>query len=165
MIQPTPPVRAPRWMKITLGLSLALNLLVAGMVGGAVLGRGHDRHDGLRSERFTSGDALVRALSPDDRRAVRRALGPRGKTFAAQRAQMATASDRMVALLRSTPFDAAAFGDAIDARARLGADLADAGQAALIAQIATLSQAQRNAYADRLEAMAQNNRRRGKPAG
>ena len=66
----TPPTRAPRWMKIVLALSLALNLAVAGLALGAFLKDGPRR--GM--PRDLSFGPFTEAFSADDRRALREAF-------------------------------------------------------------------------------------------
>ena len=143
----TPPGPAPRWMSIALAVSVALNLAVAGLVIGAWLKDGPDR--GLPRE--MSFGPFTEALSDGDRRELRRALGDRAPGFREARAE---ARDELVALLgtlRATPFDPAAAQSALTAITRRATDRLDLGRDLIEARILEMSDAERLAFADRLE--------------
>ncbi|SHH93533.1 periplasmic heavy metal sensor [Marivita hallyeonensis] len=146
-IAPTRP--APLWMRVTLVVSLALNVLIIGVVAGFILSGGPDKHTD-RDVRDV-GTLFTRALAPEDRRAVRREFG---LAMAAQGRDRSTILEQIqttVASLRQDPFDADAFVQALEdqsgqrrAREALGRDV-------LAARIAEMSDAERLAYADRIE--------------
>lgn len=146
----TPPGSAPtrprRGWQIVLAISLALNLLVAGVVAGGVL-RMHRLDPGATQTRGTAqapGDmrALWRALPPEVRAALRTREAPR-LSRAERHARNAVHGQRMAALLLADPFDPDAFVAAMDAhRSALDAER-HAVQTALAAQIAALSSEER----------------------
>lgn len=131
--------------------SLAVNLAVVGIVGGALIA--HHRFDGKDgprgSERYAT--PYVKALSHEDRRAVGRSIwrsyrdggvGVRGDKALYR---------ETVALLRAETFDVQALDTAlheIDVAAEGRRELA---REKLVAHIAAMTQQERAAYADRLE--------------
>ncbi|MEY8842984.1 periplasmic heavy metal sensor, partial [Cribrihabitans sp. XS_ASV171] len=94
--------KSPLWMRLLLGVSLAVNLAVAGLAVGAVLRHGGPERDrGPRS----LGVALYRALPDEDRQALRDA----GRARYQERREAGAADlDAMLVALRSEPFDAEA---------------------------------------------------------
>lgn len=139
--------RGMRWLLIA---SLALNLLVAGIVVGALF-------DGPRGDRRPPGprDAVApytRALEAPDRRKLRRELR---RAFLDRRGQgdvLAAPYRDVIAILRADPFDASALRDALAAQAAAASRRHDAGREVLTRHIAAMSAAERQAYTDRLEA-------------
>lgn len=138
--------------RIALPLSLALNVLVIGLVIGALL-RGPDHAP--RSVDLSLGP-LTRALDEADRAALGERL--RGDLEAGRRppppgmAARAGELRAVLAALRAEPFDAEALTARLDAQRARARDWADAGQAGLVAHLSQMSPAQRAAFADRLEA-------------
>ncbi|QFS81690.1 hypothetical protein FIU97_02735 [Roseivivax sp. THAF40] len=144
--------RTPRFVKIILFLSLALNLVVAGLFVGLWADKGPPRRDGA-----PTGIAFMRALEPEDRRGLALDLrGMREADRAAQRREIA----RGLEILRSDPFEPEAFVSVLDAMAERGQTLRRMGQDALLARVAEMSPAERAAYADRLEARLASPKRR-----
>lgn len=147
---PSAPRRAPRWMKIVLVVSVALNLLIAAMVVGAVFARDRDGFD--HSDRAMMRDLgrtpFVSALDFSDRRALGRSLrdGPRP-----DRADLAARFEAVLGALRRDPFDRAAL-EAELATARTAASARQARiEAVLLDRLEGMSASERRAYADRLD--------------
>ena len=103
-ITPPPGSGGPRWIKIALAVSVALNLAVAGLAAGAWLREGHSR--GM--PRDMSFGPFTEALSDADRRELRRALGDRAPGFREARQEMRADLTTLLATLRAEPFDPAA---------------------------------------------------------
>lgn len=151
------PSRRSVWLRILLGASLALNLLVLGLAIGAVLRFGGP--DGARRPPPVLGAALYRELPREDRRAYRKAMqelpnvrGPDRKTAARQIAQ----------LLRATPFDPDALGTLLGEYAtRRDKWHAMAGMV-LLEQVDQMSENERMAYADRIEEALSRDRHRSR---
>ncbi len=152
------------WPKWLLFASLAVNLLVAGLILGAAwsLRGGHGPHARDLAAPYTA------ALAPQERRALFRAFRREHRAAAAQaegglapRAAYAEALE----LLRREPFDAAAFESVVDAQFRTAEAAQAAGRRVLLEHITALSPEARAAYADRLEeALARRAKRRpGRP--
>lgn len=141
--------KSPLWMRITLFLSLALNLLVAGLVGGFFLfGGPNDRND--RSPRDVA-SLYMRALEPADRKALRRdfvsGLASQGRDRGAIVADLQVALD----VLRTTPFDIEAFQQAMADQTSRRSKREEIGRQVLSNRIADMTDAERAAYADRVE--------------
>lgn len=146
---PEPRRGAPRWMKVVLVLSLALNLLVIGAIIGAVTS-GAGKWRGAHGP--GAAGALTKALSEEDRRAIKRQMVrefmPQREARQAHRATMATLLEQ----LRAPEFDAAAVSASMT---QIGAHFQtrfDTGQMLLVERLSAMSAAERAAYADRLEA-------------
>ncbi len=146
---PKPPRMRP-WLRLVLFASLALNLLVVGVVAGAVLRGGPDRY---RMPDRDVAFAYIRALEEEDRRALRREAIRRFRDDDSLRRNAPRAHyDTALSLLRQAPFDAAAF-DAVLRRQQEGVlARAAVGREVLVARVAAMPPEARAAMADRLEA-------------
>ncbi|NKX43704.1 periplasmic heavy metal sensor [Roseicyclus persicicus] len=142
------PARSGRGVRIALALSLALNLLILGLVAGAVLAVGPRGGDDPRLRTLGLGPFAL-ALSREDQEAVRGRID-RDALRTERRALGASLLQLRQALL-AEPFDRAA-AEAALARSRAAAEaLQGQGHAALLDQIGTMDAAERAALADRLE--------------
>lgn len=144
--------RTPRGVKIVLGLSLALNLLILGAIGGAFLGARpeggpRDRADTVRLLGLAP---LAFALERDDRAAVVRAAGADREMMQRQRRQFVEAARGFAQSVRGDPFDRAAAEAALEEQRGVVLNLQDRGSAALLDYLATLSPSARDAFADNL---------------
>lgn len=142
--------RSPRWMRIVLVASLALNLAGIGIVTGAVLGHSKRPPRPVAVNELGFGP-YTDALSSEDRRALRSAFVERAPDFRELRKLMKADFDRLLTILRSEPYDAAAAAEVISAqgeRARRGFEL---GHDLLLERLQTMAPEERAAFADRLE--------------
>lgn len=150
---PTTPVPPPqgsggsRWIRVALAVSVALNLAVAGLAVGAWMREGRDR--GL--PRDMSFGPFTEALSDVDRRELRRALVDRMPGFREVRQEMRADIANLLASLRAVPFDPAATEEALSAISRRAMDRLDLGRDLISERIAGMTDAERQAFADRLE--------------
>jgi len=152
---PQKPVTTPstgRGLRIALAVSVALNLAVVGVIGGAMLRsdgpRGHDMPRDLGFGFFSE------ALTPENRADLRKRLIPAVPGFVQDRRKMRQDLTAILVALRADPFDAAALDLAMQAQiARLRSRL-DVGQEVLLDFLSDLSASERLAFADRLEATA-----------
>ncbi|SLN13589.1 hypothetical protein ROJ8625_00413 [Roseivivax jejudonensis] len=145
-----------RWLWPVLFVSLAANLLIAGIVLGAVLRDGQPQRDG----RAGAGSSFpyYRALDEDQRAMMRREF--RAALRDARDDDTASGEDRRVRfvegyrqaaeVLRASPLDRAALTQILDAQARAAEMRRDRGQAILLDVLANMSAEERAAYADRL---------------
>lgn len=142
-------IKTPVWMRITLFLSLAINLLVVGLVVGAFVMGGPDR----RASRFhpDGGSLYTRALDKDDRKAVRRDFAARLGGQGRGRDAIIDSVETTLETLRATPFDEAALASALAQRSERRATRDALGRQALVARIAAMTDTERAAYADRVE--------------
>ena len=159
---------ARRWTKgrITLAISLALNLLVVGVVAGALLsGGGPGRYsandpDSRRGPLREIGNApFVRALEPADRQALLRALRDDGGTLRENRAELRRRFQALVAALRADPFDADAMQVLFDDQREAASTHQRTGERFILERLSAMSAEQRIAYADRLDAALKRGRR------
>jgi len=136
------------WLRVLLVASLAVNLLVLGALGGAVMTWGHGPH-------FTHGRGiggpLTRALDRDDRRAIGREMR---RTFGgAHRGAGPAGGDpgALVADLRAVPFDPAPVEDRLSRHREALGKRMEMGQRLLLERLSEMSDAERAAFADRFE--------------
>lgn len=143
-----PTTFAPRWMRIVLGLSLALNLAVAGLAIGSAWKWSRDGGP-PRSVDLSLGP-LSRALGPEDRRAVidrlRDEHGQRPDFREIRRN-----GEALAGLLRAEEFDVRAFAAELDRIRLMAGAFQQAGQDVLVEQIAGMTPQERQALADRFE--------------
>ena len=135
-----------RWLLIA---SLSVNLLVIGAVAGAVFSGG-PRSKGPPGERMISAP-YVSAFSKTDRRALRdemrKTLPKRRAALAANKADYSAFLEQ----LRAPVFDAAEARRVMEAQMRRASDVTTLGRKLAIERIAAMPDAERAAYADRLE--------------
>ena len=144
----TPKRRLSTGLRILLGVSLTLNLLVAGIVIGAVL-RADRLH--MRGEPANAGLMLYRALPGEDRRALRQSL--RGAIDGVRQRETRIGPE-LAAALTAEPFDI----DAIRTLVERQHSVLVTGQAAMretwYQLVADMTPQERIDYADRItEAM------------
>lgn len=144
------PVAKPsRKIKTALVLSLAVNLLVVGLIAGAaVRGGGLRRMGGPPDVMF---GPLTEALTREDRKALRGRFMQASPDFRSERAQQRDEFAKLADLLRADQWDAAAAAALFDQQAQRGAARMQAGRRALLDYFASLSPEARKAMADRLE--------------
>ena len=139
------------WGRVLLIGSLALNLLVVGLVAGALLSGGPpgDRNPALRALGY---GPFLQALPRADRAAMAEAFKEKAGSFRENRRELRREFDRFLELLRADPLDADALRAAIDRqRARISERQA-LGSALLVDRIVAMSAEDRAAYADKLGA-------------
>lgn len=141
--------------------SLALNLLVLGVVVGAVVTGGPKGGPGGRVV-IDSPSALIRALEPEARDALRDQLAADRPERSSRVLESARRSRVLLGALRADPFDPTTFeaaltaqSEALDARNR-------AGRNALFEVVRGMSVAERQAYADRVEQKLRDRKSRDK---
>ena len=139
--------RVPRWVKATLAVSLALNLVVVGLVVGASLSRGGPPwHPAARAPVDPGG--LIRALPDDAREDVIRAM--REGREREDRAERDRRTRAILALIRSEPFDRARLEAALDERRAATSSEFDRIQSLFLDRLEGMDAAERSAFADRL---------------
>lgn len=142
------------WLRVLLGVSLGLNLLVAGLAVGAVLRLGGP--DGMRPPPSSLGSALFRAMPREHRSEMHQKFrdrrGDRGKNRKKD-AQM------VARLLRAVPFDPAALSTVLKKQKQDRDAFFETLQTSWLERINVMSDAERSDYADRLESMAKHKRK------
>ena len=144
-----PQPRSPLWMRVLLALSLTLNLAVLGIVGGAAL-RSHDEERPLPVRNLGFG-AFDGALSPEDRKELRRAFVTEAPDFRGARRGMRQDFAAILEALRAEPFDPAALQIVLDRQNARGAEMLAVGQKLIFDRVAAMDPEARRAFADRLE--------------
>jgi hypothetical protein len=144
----TEPPRGGRGIKIALALSLALNLLIAGLVGGALLALGPRGGDEPRLRTLGLGPFAL-ALDRADRAAVREGIDR--SALRAERRALGAGLVQLRGALLAQPFDRAA-AEAALTRARGATERLQAqGHDALLDRVETMNADERAALAGRLE--------------
>ncbi|WP_407492773.1 periplasmic heavy metal sensor [Pseudooceanicola sp. MF1-13] len=143
-----PASRKLGWLRWILLPSLALNLLVLGLIAGHVIFDEPDRRV-PRVDRM--GGPLTFALSHEDRREIGDALRREYRDARPSRAELQAQYQDVIAALRQDPYDRAAieqaFADQLDGVTQRVA----VGQKVLLDRIESMSADERSAFADRLE--------------
>ncbi|MEL6619791.1 MAG: periplasmic heavy metal sensor [Pseudomonadota bacterium] len=158
-VAPPPRTRCPIWVRVVLGLSLALNLLIIGLVAGFVLRGGPVASNGGG---LSYAAPYIIALDRSDRRAVLAAIrsDPTLPDRRARRAQFA----EMLTALRADPIDIAQVQAILDRQARATSRVQAVAQATWLARVQEMSVADRRAYADGVEnVLKRGPRRRNRP--
>ncbi|WP_425041235.1 periplasmic heavy metal sensor [Primorskyibacter sp. S187A] len=157
--------RSGRVLRVLLFVSLAGNLVVLGLVVGAVLKGGP--HDGPRNLARDTVAPFTRALAREDRRSIGRDIRQTvaGGDAAAWRAARQQRYTEALRLLREESFDADAFGAVLAGQVAQVQAVAGAGSVALTRHIAGMSASERQSYADRVEEELRRGKkdRKGKP--
>ena len=151
-----------RAVKIALFASLAVNLVIAGIVAGAMI-----RPDGpaaRRGELAQAFDAGVgpfgHAMTRDQRRGLAERIGRSRGEFTDSREQMRTHVTAMLDVLRAAPFNQARLRNLLVETQTGMFHRQQLGTEAVLAEIASMSDAERAEFADRLENALRRMRRR-----
>ncbi|WP_434288062.1 periplasmic heavy metal sensor [Celeribacter sp. SCSIO 80788] len=145
------------WSRIALVVSLALNIAILGIVGGAVLrwNAGMDRERSLQARDFGFGP-FVGALETEDRRALGREFARSAGDAKAARQKAGAMFEAMIVALKADDFDAAGFETLLSEQQQEFARGQQIGSRLVAAHIAEMSVDERKAYAERLEDMLRN---------
>lgn len=147
---PKPKTGMRPWLKAVLFASLAVNLAVAGLVIGAAL-----RFGSFDARHPPKLDMVVgpytHALSDRDKRAIGKALREEYRAAHPSRAQIRAEFISVLQALRSTPYDGAKVEAILTRQMQAGIERQELGQNMLIERLANMTDAERAAFADRLE--------------
>lgn len=155
----TAPARPRRLLAVALFVSVALNLLVVGVIAGAFWARGDG--PGFRPVLIDIGlGPYTRALSEADRATLRDAWQRRGPDLQTLRGARGADRAALLEALRAQPFDPAAVEAAFARQLSRQAGQQQLARTLLTERISAMSPAERAAYADRLEALPQRGDRR-----
>jgi uncharacterized membrane protein len=138
--------------KILFGISLALNLLVVGVIGGAILRAGK----GPIAKHHASGFLYMRALNFEDKKALRKELFRNKDSRKIIRAKEYSSYSSAVKILKKDPFDRKAFEDLLDAQTKHSKSRQSSAREALVTQITRMTKDERLIYSERLEDLVQN---------
>lgn len=145
-------------MPILLVVSLALNLLVGGMVAARFIW--HERmqsfsgasHTQLLPRRFLSD------LSDDRRKELLAILKTYRASFSEGRSNLSDAAAKVAAALKATPYDEAALKASVAGFTKVGGDMVANGEAAMLDIISRLTPEERASLAQRIIERGQSRR-------
>ncbi len=139
-----------RGLKIALAVSVALNLAVAGLIGGMALHGGPGGRGDVMVRDFGFGP-FEDALQPQDRAALRETVRARMGDIRAARQQMQRDGLAILAALRAEPFDPAALTTALETQSQNISNRLTFGSDVMRDFVLGLTPDARSAFADRLE--------------
>ena len=133
--------------KILFGISLALNLLLVGTLGGAFMRKGK----GLTAKHLASGFLYMRALDFKDKRALRDEIlrDKNGRKLVKGKNQASFNS--AVGILKNHPFDRVTFENLLDEQAKHARLRQSLARRALVNHIEKMTKEERLIYAQRLK--------------
>ncbi len=144
-----PTVKPNRLWRILLVASLALNVAVLGLVGGALM---RDKVGGRPPQGVEFGmGPLGQALSKNDRRQIGRAIRAQVDFSRGERVSPRLALRDVQVVLRSDPFDPEALSTILARTMERSQRVQGAAKDAFIEHITQMSPEERGAFADRLE--------------
>lgn len=156
------PARSRRWQFPLLMASLAVNLLVAGAVGGWFASKGppgRDRDQFPGSARSVMGEPFVRALPQVERDAVAEALKDELPRLRENRVALRSRFEALLSALTAEKFDADAFRLLLAEQRSVALRRQEIGEAILIDRLQAMSLQERTDYAERLARGLRNLRR------
>ncbi|MEM6384959.1 MAG: periplasmic heavy metal sensor [Pseudomonadota bacterium] len=143
-----------RWLMPALFVSVAVNLLIAGLVAGAFLSPDGPRHkngENQRAIRGVLGEPFFQALPKQERAAmVMQMIGNRDE-FRRGREELRTGVENFLNALRAETFDRTAAERLLNEQRRAANQRQDLGEVLLLDRLEAMSAAERSAYADALE--------------
>jgi len=157
-ISPAP--RPRRWLAVLLGVSLAANLLVVGVIVGTLGWRGGGGPMVRSAPVELSLAPYTEAFARDERVALHRDWARDTPAWRALLDERRREAAELAAALRAEPFEPDVVTGLLDARAQRLAERQARALAALQARILALDPEARRSYADRLEAAAERGARR-----
>lgn len=133
------------WLRILLGVSLALNLLVFGLLAGAAIRFGGPDH---KPPHPSVGAALFREMPREDRRELFQSMrGDRDR----EKARQAQEAKAVLDTLRAIPFDPDALSSVVGRHLNRRSTKLAATQDDWLSRVADMDAEARAAYADRIE--------------
>ena len=153
------PPRMRTWVRVLLGVSLALNLAVVGIAAGAALRFG--KPDGTHRPPPPIGALLYRELSREDRKEMRSRAAETRQSHGDRRKDEVAQID---AALRAVPFDPVALNEVLSAQTRKREAFQDEVQQLWLKRVSEMSDKERAAYADRLKHAVERHGPHGKPS-
>ncbi|MGJ8585406.1 MAG: periplasmic heavy metal sensor [Marinosulfonomonas sp.] len=139
------------WPRVLLFGSLAMNLLIVGLLAGAVLRHGPERRERVAELRDFGLGPFGNAFTKSDRRAIGVAMKERAGDLRKNRDVFRQEFTLLLDALRATPFDAQAVQDSVVAQRLEIEARQDIGQQLVLERISAMSDEDRAKFADRLE--------------
>ncbi len=153
MTEETPNTKPRRWLMPVLIVSLALNLLVAGVVVGSWLSPDGSRKGGdeQRAIRGVLGEPFFRALPADQRRTMLGEIAGNRDAFREGREALRERFESFLAALRAETFDRTEAKRLLGEQRQAAVRRQNLGEALLLDRLEAMTAAERAAYADALE--------------
>lgn len=143
------PKKKRNWTKVALVISLGVNLIIFGLIGGAVIGgKGRAHFDDPLALR-----SYVWALPDAHRKQMRSQLQADHQMLEHGRQQNVQNRQRVIDSLRAEPFDLNRFAQALTLQQHAQSEMAVSGQRALVSQVAKMTGAERQDFARHLAHM------------
>ncbi len=150
MSEQTPPqaTGTRRWIKIALIVSVAANLGIAGVIGGAALRAPEIERNNLEAPEGVA--MLARAMPQAHQRELREGLRDRRGDLRPDREELRSLRDRFVVALRAEPFDIDVVNEVFADQRVILSNLTAAGHDSVIEQIEKMTPRDRELYIRRL---------------
>lgn len=138
----------PRWMRIALLVSLSLNLAVGGLLLGAAFRDDPETH--RRAGRDVAAAPFIMAFAPEDRRAVIGELREQASSLFQNRQDLRERFEALMVAITAPEFDREAVAALMSKQREVATLRQSIGEQAVLDRIEAMSQAEREAYAERL---------------
>lgn len=142
-------VSTRRWVKVLLALSLTLNMLVIGTIGGAAVS--FKRGGGPHSFRDISYGPYSRALSHADRKEIGAALRREAGAFRGNMPKMRAAYQALLDVLQADEYDRSKVHELVRAQQEIGLKRQEIGLRLLLERLDSMTNQQRQKFAKRLK--------------
>lgn len=152
------PKQDQRWIKIALGVSLCINLLIAGLAIGTF---SNVKKNGPPIRAGEASGAYTFALSREGRKSIGQALAKKSRDSGNRREQIVAEYQNMINVLIADDFDREAAQQILDRQFGYANERRVAGEALLLDQLEQMTLEERKEFADRLSEGAK--RRPGPP--
>ena len=146
------PSKRPRWLYPALFLSLAANLLVVGIVVGWMVSPGGGKRSDFGQARGLVGEPFLRALPDTERRELIRDAMNEAPRIRESRENLRTRVDAFLSALRADPYDPEAVAALLQQQRDIALRRQDIGEQLLLKRLTLMTNDQRAAYAEALEA-------------
>ena len=137
-----------RWVKVALIVSVAVNLGIAGVIGGAALRAPEIQRNNIQAPEGVA--MLARAMPPTHQRELRKGLRDHRDDLRPDREELRNLRDRFVDALRAEPFDIDAVNAVFAEQRVMLSNITAAGHDSVIEQIEKMSPQDREKYIRRL---------------
>ena len=140
-----------RWLLPLLFTSLALNLLIVGIVAGWMASHGGDRRPDFGAARGLVGEPFLRALPDEQRRELMRDVTREAPRIRESRESLRARFEAFLTALRAEPFDAEVVAGLMREQRAVALGRQDIGERLLLERLEAMSPEQREDYAASLE--------------
>lgn len=148
-----------RWVLPLLFVSLAMNLLVVGVILGWILSPGGPRRAEIGPVRGLVGEPFLRALPEEQRRAMLQDVMRETPRIRESRENLRARFEAFLGALRTEPFDAELVAGLLSQQRSVALRRQDIGEELLLQRLDAMTPEERRAYADRLESSLRRLRR------